>query len=320
MKTKISRRFTALALIVVMLTVLVATPLVSYACGSSSALEDEIEPTATPTATSTHTPTSTPTNIPEPTPTPTPTATPTPTPLVPEPNVVYQFDGQTTEEDQAIIRQGIEIANRFFFLQLGSVVDREIVVSTYGSPSNPCSGSLATAGQNSICIHVGNEYWFSTALGASKENKLKTVAHEYYHTLQVSLGCSPQVNWNAPEKRPTWLFEGSAEFMGQAVLDFAGVERLDYRITRWRANDKRSSYSPALSTWETVGAGQQMPYIVPALAVNDLVSMAGLRSVTSFCQLRGQGVAWQDAFSQAFSLTPTEFYEQFELKRSGGYK
>lgn len=176
MKTKISRRFTALALIVVMLTVLVATPLVSYACGSSSALEDEIEPTATPTTTSTHTPTSTPTNIPEPTPTPSPT--PTPTPLVPEPNVVYQFDGQTTEEDQAIIRQGIEIANRFFFLQLGSVVDRKIVVSTYGSPSNPCSGSLATAGQNSICIHVGNEYWFSTALGASKENKLKTVAHE----------------------------------------------------------------------------------------------------------------------------------------------
>ena len=134
------------------------------------------------------------------------------------------------------------------------------------------------------------------------------------------MGCSPQVNWNAPEKRPTWLFEGSAEFVGHAVLDFAGIERLDYRLTRWRESDKRSSYLPALSTVETISQGAQMPYTVAALAVNDLASSAGIRSVASFCELRGQGTPWEEAFLRAFSVTPSEFYEQFELKRTNGYK
>ncbi len=301
--------------LVLMALVLVPTSLASCSTG----VEENEDVVVEPTATFTSTPTSTPTQIPEPTQTPTPTATPTP--VVPQPNIVYQFDGQTTEEDKVIIQRGIEMANRFFFLQLGRVVDHQVVINIVNLQGNPCfGGPLARVSLNTICINIGNEYWFSTALGASEQGKLKLVAHEYYHLLQVSLGCSTLLSPNSLAKEPAWLQEGTAEFMAHAAIDFAGVEKLDYRVSRWQDNDKRSSYLPALSTWETIEPGEQMPYVVPALAVHYLASTAGLGSVVAFCELNGKGLVWQDAFYQAFSITPTAFYEQFELYRANGYK
>jgi hypothetical protein len=134
-----------------------------------------------------------------------------------------------------------------------------------------------------------------------------TVAHEYFHVVQLQL--SPQNPAQPPDRvrqnGPEWLAEGSAEYVGQQV---AG----DYAAALAAAASRLRTEHPALSRLETPIGFRSIPNPFPVCmaAVDLLVKDAGAASLTAFWRATGQGTPWQQAFQQAFGRPVGAFYAE----------
>ena len=225
-------------------------------------------------------------------------------------NVSFVFDPSTSDEDRELIINGIAFAHSFFSESLGHTVTDQIEVKTL--QQGCLNGGQYVAYPGGLCITIGGDEWSSL----NKNNKTKILAHEYYHILQISVGCIQWGEYFTYYNTPNWLTEGAAEFVASLVLSHSGGTPIEASRLSW---SKNISVNPAeaLSRYETQAI--RLRYDLAAMAA-DQISGGSAQKLLTYCSLRANGQAWNQSAFQAFSITPTAFYEQFELYRANGYK
>lgn len=148
----------------------------------------------------------------------------------------------------------------------------------------------------------------------------RTLAHEYFHTLQRLLSD------NQHAAAPRWLEEGTAEYVSHAYMP-AGIahERGRYVDTGISMADRMRSAAMAtgpLRSLEQAGTfddlkrpGVHPGYDLGSLAVAWLVERAGERAVIDFWHEMRSSATWRDAFLVAFGMTTATFYAEFDEYR-----
>lgn len=136
-----------------------------------------------------------------------------------------------------------------------------------------------------------------------------TLPHELFHQAQRQL---------ATVNTPKWITEGSAELFEKMALHQAGREVFAQSVQRVR---NRLRQEPALPTvrqvvydWDAMfqqGRGGAI-YNMATLMVWYLVDQQGFDGVVYFYQLIHQGVTPDEAFLNAFHVTPALYYQDFE--------
>ncbi len=133
---------------------------------------------------------------------------------------------------------------------------------------------------------------------------IKTLAHEYTHTVEYTLTF---------HRGPQWLREGFAEWVSAKVLDSLGWQ--DYAISLHRAKrevSRQKASLPSLSalnestrwvTWANQPYGAILTYRLAFLAVNQLIENAGVSAMIKY-------FSSQD-FQGSFGLSWNEFETEF---------
>ncbi len=154
---------------------------------------------------------------------------------------------------------------------------------------------------------------------ATEDERRHVLFHEYVHTLQTWLA-EVRLQSEEPGERsfvPRWLVEGCAEYL--AVR--AGARRGFVDHNEQRAISvflARRSGGVPLSTLETGGeasfvGGTGAAYTLGWLACERLVTAHGADSVTRrFWVSLASTRDWREAFVEAFGLTPSDFYADFD--------
>jgi hypothetical protein len=151
----------------------------------------------------------------------------------------------------------------------------------------------------------------------SNVDQLRMSGHEYFHVVQMSLlgpGLSARIFTTPPDEDrlegPSWLFEGSADYMSWRALDDAGLADLDAYLKATPLPDDIALRD--LETFiEYYGAGPERA-VLPLVAVDLLVQRPGPGSLATFYQLIGRGGSWRAAFSAAFGRSVDAFYAEFD--------
>jgi hypothetical protein len=100
----------------------------------------------------------------------------------PPANIRFAFSPTLSNEEQALAKAAIMSAHEFFAKELGKT--NEDVLTLIIDPVR-CGNILAEARVGYICID--QKQWLSLRPGKSEQ--IKIIAHEYYHMLDISLGC-----------------------------------------------------------------------------------------------------------------------------------
>jgi hypothetical protein len=169
----------------------------------------------------------------------------------------------------------------------------------------------AEAYLDNIFINTSSPYW----QGLSDQQRLRAVSHEYFHVVQMWLMGRREAEriFSTPPNQeraegPTWLFEGSAEYVGWRFAESAGVGRLDDAIdttTRHPISELRD-----LETFADF-VGEEDRLQVSLRAVSLLLEGRDESHLTTFYRLLGLGMTWREAFRFAFGRTIDTFYEEY---------
>ena len=249
--------------------------------------------------------TPTPTATPRPTSTPRPTPTPAPIPLYPE----IVFVGDVPSTTQAAYRAAMDkvvayFADRYgvqspeFGLYVGA--DVEAVRAVYGELTgrNPKAlnpgGAVSRIGKTAAIFVLGEFVHSDYAHPA-------LLAHEYLHVLQGNLS-----GFNR-KGTPAWLVEGSANY--EAAI-YVG----DYQTSLGRAVVRGANYDGELRDLARIGRWDPyFGYTLGAIAAGLLARQAGANSHIDYWRLLNEHTNWQSAFSSAFGMTASDFYDAFEV-------
>jgi len=222
--------------------------------------------------------------------------------------------------DQALIGEGVQIANDYFASALGRTLTSPTqirgVLSATGCGQGG-SGASAFTGSGSVTICMANQGWTTHGPVA----KRKIVIHEVYHLLQFErrwLGLQTQAASGA-----MWLVEGAPELVAYRALDSRGL--LSYATAQGCQIKEYTDFGlreppglPNLSAVEGAPAWNQTRGPLYALAmtgVDQLVTARGLGALNTYMDAIASG-GFQTAFQAAFGQTPTAFYDQFPAYRS----
>lgn len=145
-------------------------------------------------------------------------------------------------------------------------------------------------------------------------SQLRLAAHEYFHTLQMSL-VGPDVArsfYSGPITEasvlgPNWLLEGSADYLSWMTLEWLALGELDTRI----ANLPSGLASPRdLEPYASFYGTGQSAYDASLAAVYRLVGDRGSLSLINYYRFIGNGATWQNAFRLAFGIGVDAFYDE----------
>jgi hypothetical protein len=260
---------------------------------------------------------------------------------LPGPNELFYFDGGITMADQDEIKGDVAYAVQDEAVLLGAPVTS---VSTFASTSpdwladqecrfighndDGClqsvrqrwasGGTTAVGGTGAIFLDWANPNW---RYGAGENQKI--LAHELFHVFQYQLdklannGSTPSSQVRA--SGPVWLDEGAPEMVGYRV---AADRRLfpSYASVLTGQISRAKQINTPLSSLQTRDEAQ-IPnvYSLFHVAVDHLVSItpAGFPSLTTYLNMLGAGMAWQDAFRTAFGMSVEAYYANFASYRAG---
>ena len=136
------------------------------------------------------------------------------------------------------------------------------------------------------------------------------VAHEMFHIVQDSISSDPpsfRVRPDDPIRVPNWLTEGSAMFFEGSINDYLGINRyVDFVAGQYELRPG-STRSIGLGNLEE---GWSAPvYNVGQFGTEYLVANSSFEQFMEIWRLRDEGLAFADAFYQAFDISLTDFYE-----------
>lgn len=163
--------------------------------------------------------------------------------------------------------------------------------------------------RNTIFINTDDQGWKLAAW----QVRAAVAAHEFYHVLQVQLGCGCAVG-------PMWLWEGFPEFAAWKALAAANLwdfkeAKKDYAQRSWAA-------APSLNILATHAGFQSTfeGYALSFVAVDFLVNGSMAPLIAFWAEVGEtyvfpQGGPWEPAFLNNFGVTPERFYERFRSYR-----
>ena len=144
------------------------------------------------------------------------------------------------------------------------------------------------------------------------EGRKKISAHELFHVFQHEL------SWG--HRGPTWMTEGTAEFLAFKAMDAAGVfdyERERDSTNRWGFVERGKNVAEPLKDMETSHKGVDYTYFL--LAAELLAHHAGESTLINYFASIQLGTTWQQAFQTTFGMAVEEFYVLFEEHRAAGF-
>ena len=216
------------------------TPVHTATATPTTAPIPTVVPTPIPTAVPSQTPTAVPTSVPTatPAPTPRPTATPTPTPiptatpvpLPPSPPPRWVIAGEVTPEDEALLRDEMEVVRAYFrdrhgFEATGFTVilaaDYEALAAAHTAvvgyaPSRYVPRAFVTDSKAGGAVLVLS---YHVPLYSSTESLRSVISHEYVHVLQGQLASgfellpNGEIASNRSSSSPYWMVEGAATYL-----------------------------------------------------------------------------------------------------------
>lgn len=143
-----------------------------------------------------------------------------------------------------------------------------------------------------------------------------TPVHELWHTVQYTY--APNMYGTGRDglftDGPTWLREGSADFIGYTAVTEAGFDASGLRNNSLYQLRNRFGGVSLEST--AAGQGNGAAYSLGFFATQLLVQDTGsLHPLLDYWAKIGQGTDWPTAFQQAFGRTVEEFYAEFAAYR-----
>ena len=172
--------------------------------------------------------------------------------------------------------------------------------------------NTAVATTSGIFLNAGH-HWYSKA---PRDLRMKVIAHELIHGFQHRL-MGTRSSWG-----PTWLTEGTAEFLAYRALAEGNI--LPYSSARETFLESAEIVTEPLrdmeesSGFQGAGGGGRAYRFIP-LAMELLASHSGESSFLTYLTLRGPESTWQESFQAAFGMEVEKFYELFEAHRAAGY-
>lgn len=182
--------------------------------------------------------------------------------------------------------------------------------------------------QGGVCGHVSYEVggcafkgtvWQSMALPDEgmfddiQENLLAIIPHEYFHLVQDNLDPGPGgqvLPPGDPFYRPVWFIEGSAQFVGLALINYAGLSTYDDNYP-WFGNYSPAGREGILTNFEKYEGGYG-PYDFGRLATEYIVASVGVESLMNVWVYMGEGDPFETAFERAVGISVADFYEAYD--------
>lgn len=255
-----------------------------------------------------------------PSPPPTP---PPPPPVVPLP-ATYEFGTSVPASTRELILRTSGFAGGYFRARLG----RELPPVNVYVHSNYSELLAAWARVGGGSIEDARRVWsptvafqgratpgiwlYAARIGGSVDASFmaKMFVHEAFHILQrVPLGGRNLGSTGTP----SWLGEGTAEYIGTRVVVEYGLSSILFRET-WITQTRGRGTLRGLET-EAGFVSQANAYELSALAAERLIAARGEMAILAYSDALAQGAAWPGAFRTAFGKTPDAFYEEFEAYR-----
>lgn len=186
------------------------------------------------------------------------------------------------------------------------------------------SGTLVNDGCNFVYILHATVY-LCLRDGLSSDILESIVPHEYFHSIQYSLGID-HTNF------PLWIAEGSAGYVGDAHM-YSSVGSLKGKVKNGNHQNlysKLGSYNVAglknsadLETFKSVFTAMEIytdqrakqvvvdypVYVLGGIAFELLIGTHGLQEYLSFVEDVGSGTYWKTSFNNHFQVSPDQFYE-----------
>ena len=244
------------------------------------------------------------------TPTPRLEATPTSTPEVRSiltPGITYSFDHGVSAEDRKYILEADRLSREFLVANLGTDITGHYSVYVRAATSFSNSSRIARAiSRYEVEIYTLHPKWAEY----KPFERTKIMCHERFHLVQYEL--SDQF----PVPGPTWLSEGSAEYVAYQAVINEGLTTNDEAKAFHIGKSKSSQQAlPTLQSLETDKAWEQTPaYSLAYIAVELLVS-GNAMSLRTYFEAFAKKSDWRSAFKAAFGMSSDSFYQKFEEYR-----
>jgi hypothetical protein len=172
-----------------------------------------------------------------------------------------------------------------------------------------CNGGNAYIDSNLVAFnYVASS---PTNRSIAMKNKGETIAHEYFHAIQLLPNYDVMYRGNEPKWSPDWIREGTAEWFATNVLS----EDFDFLVNYQRNFSEIDLYRSKLSA-ETIGKvltvnnGQSdngfYQYNVGAKVAEALVVLKGVDSILEFDRLGAQGQTFENAFQTIYGISWAE--------------
>lgn len=140
------------------------------------------------------------------------------------------------------------------------------------------------------------------------------IPHELFHNVQDSLDEGPGGQILPPGNRlyrPVWLVEGSAQYMGLAIVSYRGQH--EYWGNHFATTlEDAAAEDLMLSRYEARTGGANDPYNYGSLATEYIIASVGVDPILDIFRYAGEGASFEEAFEQAIGLSVEEFYQAFD--------
>jgi hypothetical protein len=189
--------------------------------------------------------------------------------------------------------------------------------------SQPRPETVASTCQSRTRCNGGNAYIDSKLVGFNyvasspsnraieMKNNGETVAHEYFHVIQVLPMFEAITRWIEPTWMPDWIREGSAEWFATAVVskefsDLTSYQRNWSEVELYRDKFNAESVSKVLSSNNGQSDNGYFAYTVGARAVEALVVLNGADGILELWRLGAEGQNFETAFQNVYGISWAE--------------
>ena len=144
-------------------------------------------------------------------------------------------------------------------------------------------------------------------------NHISATPHELFHIVQDTLDEGPGGQVLPPGNplyRPVWLTEGSAQFMGEAIVAYRGYQ--PYWGNHFTASASDAAAEDFILSRHESFVGSNDPYNYGSLATEYIVASVGIEPLMNIWKLAGQGASFEDAFEEALGISVQDFYAAYD--------
>ena len=189
---------------------------------------------------------------------------------------------------------------------------QELVVR--GRETHPVGGVCGYEGEIPQGCAYNGVVWKGLELGpAGSPTGPGYIPHEYFHLVQDNLDPGPggqTLPPGHPFYRPVWLIEGSAEFVGPALVNYAGLGAYGDNYP-WFGSYAPVEDSGILANFEKYESSYG-PYDYGRLATEYIVANAGVDAFLNIFVYLGEGDSFETAFERAVGLSVADFYAAYD--------